>query len=356
MIQRKSSDLHLTIGQPIVFRIDGHIQRMDTAPLRPEQMEQLILPIMPMRNKREFASCSDTDFAYEIKNVGRFRVNVFRDNVGVGAVLRHIPSEVLTAEQLGLPPVFYDLCKLSKGLVVVTGPTGSGKSTTLAAMVDYINKSRADHLLTIEDPIEFVHKQHKCLINQREIGKHTDSFSRALKAALREDPDIILIGEMRDLETIHIAIETAETGHLVFGTLHTTTAVSTIDRIIDQFPADQQEQMRMMVAGSLKGVIAQTLLPKIGGGRVAAHEILIPNDAVANMIREKKGHMIENHMQTQKSDGNQLLNEHLIQLVEKRIVTYDNALLKAIDKKSLRDMAIRKGIKIKDDPTGLKAS
>jgi twitching motility protein PilT len=238
------------------------------------------------------------------------------------------------------------MCELNKGLVLVTGPTGSGKSTTLAAMIDRINKTRSDHLLTIEDPIEFVHQQHQCLVNQREVGRHTDSFGRALKAALREDPDIVLIGEMRDLETVHIAIETAETGHLVFGTLHTTTAISTIDRIIDQFPADQQEQIRMMLSSSLRCVISQTLLKKKGGGRVAAHEILVLNDAVSNMIREQKPQLIRSHMQTQKADGNILLNESLLNLVSDGTVEFEEAYSKSVDKKSFIDMCKRKNVRM----------
>lgn len=346
MIEAGASDVHLTLGQPLIFRIDGDLRRMSQNPISETLMEELLLPIMPEANKKEFAEIYDTDFAYEIPGVGRFRVNMFKDNYGVGAVLRQIPAEVLTADQLGLPPAIRKFCELHKGLVLVTGPTGSGKSTTLAAMIDLINKSRPDHILTIEDPIEFVHSQQKCLVNQREVGKHTGSFKRALKAALREDPDIVLIGELRDLETIHIALETAETGHLVFGTLHTNTAVSTIDRIIDQFPADQQSQIRTMVAASLKGVVAQTLIKKKGGGRVAAQEILVPNDAVANMIREGKNHMIENHMQTQKQDGNMLLNECLVSLTKADKVEVKEAYHKAIDKASFIDNAKRAGVNV----------
>lgn len=344
MVKRKASDMHLTGGEPVCFRADGEITRVPDTLLTPEYMKQVLDPIIPPRNREEFLKINDTDFAYELRNVGRFRVNIFRDKNGVGAVLRHIPSTILTAEQLKLSAAITNFCKLNKGLVVVTGPTGSGKSTTLAAMVDLINKTRHDHILTVEDPIEFVHPQQKCLVNQREVHKHTTSFARSLKAALREDPDIILIGEMRDLETISIAIETAETGHLVFGTLHTTTAVSTVDRIIQQFPAERQEQIRMMLAGGLKGVVAQTLLKKIGGGRVAAHEILVVNDAVSAMIREGKNHMIPNHMQTQKADGNILLNDSLMSLVNANIVTPADAYAKAVDKNTLAEMMKRKGI------------
>ena len=346
MVKKKASDMHLTLGQPIVLRVHGEIERESGITLTADLMEQLILPTLPGRNRKEFSNINDTDYAYELKGVGRFRMNVFRDRNGVGAVMRHIPSEILTSEQLKLPPAIMNLCKLNKGLVLVTGPTGSGKSTTLAAMLDWINKNRAEHILTIEDPIEFVHKQYKCLVNQREVHKHTGSFARALKAALREDPDVILIGEMRDLETIAIAIETAETGHLVFGTLHTTTAMSTVDRIIDQFPADRQSQIRTMLASSLRGVVTQTLLKKKGGGRVAAHEILMVNDAVSSMIREGKIHMIANHMLTQKAEGNQLLNDALFKLVADDQVEVQDALFKSVDKNDFLASAARKNIKV----------
>lgn len=346
MVKKKASDMHLTLGQPIVLRVHAEMTRQGEQTLTADMMERLILPTLPGRNRKEFANMNDTDYAYELKGVGRFRINVFRDRNGVGAVMRHIPSEVLTAEQLKLPPAIMNLCKLNRGLVLVTGPTGSGKSTTLAAMVDWINKNRSEHILTIEDPIEFVHNQHRCLVNQREVHRHTGSFSRALKAALREDPDVILIGEMRDLETIAIAIETAETGHLVFGTLHTTTAMSTVDRIIDQFPADRQAQIRSMLASSLKGVVTQTLLKKKGGGRIAAHEILLVNDAVSSMIREGKIHTIANHMLTQKAEGNQLLNEALFKLVAEDAVEVQEALFKAVDKNDFLMSAARKNIKV----------
>lgn len=345
MVKRRASDVHMTGGEILCMRVDGEIERIGEEPLDPQMMEAYLAPIIPARNLKELVEGSDTDFAYDLRGVGRFRVNVFRDKNGIGAVMRHIPSTILTAEKLGLAPAILRFCGLTKGLVLVTGPTGSGKSTTLAGMIDLINKTRSDHILTIEDPIEFVHPQQKCLVNQREVHKHTKSFARALKAALREDPDIILIGEMRDLETIAIAIETAETGHLVFGTLHTTTAVSTVDRIIDQFPADRQAQIRTMLASSLKGVVAQTLLKKKGGGRVAAHEILVVSDPVSAMIREGKNHMIPNHMQTQKADGNQLLNEALSKLVKDGMVEPDDAMRKAVDKGTLADIFKRAGIK-----------
>jgi twitching motility protein PilT len=333
MVKRKASDMHLTTGEPVIYRIDGEITRMPGAVITAEMMLSYSIPICHEENIKEFEATWDTDFAYELAGCGRFRVNLFRDRAGIGMVLRHIPSKILTMDELNLPPSIKNFCRLSKGLVLVTGPTGSGKSTTLAAMIDHINKTRKEHILTIEDPIEFVHPQQNCLVNQREISRHTKSFTRALKAALREDPDIILIGEMRDLETVSIAIETAETGHLVFGTLHTTTAISTVDRIIDQFPSEQQEQIRMMLASSLKGVVSQTLLKKIGGGRVAAQEVLVVNDAVSAMIREGKNHMIANHMTSQRSDGNELLNDALVNLVLKGIVRVEDAYVKAIAKK-----------------------
>lgn len=346
MVQMKASDMHLTVGQPVIYRVHGDIVRLSSDQLSADMMRDLLLPTMPKRNHDEFARIHDTDYAYELSGIGRFRVNIFRDRNGVGAVMRHIPSQILTAEQLGLSPAITKLCTLNKGLVLVTGPTGSGKSTTLAAMIDLINKTRKEHILTIEDPIEFVHSQQLCLVNQREVHKHTGSFARALKAALREDPDVVLIGEMRDLETIAIAIETAETGHLVFGTLHTTTAMSTVDRIIDQFPADRQSQIRVMLASSLKGVVAQTLLKKKTGGRVAAHEILVANDAVSAMIREGKVQHLANHMLTQKQDGNQLLNDALLKLVQDGIVDAHDAYFKAVDKNSFIVMARQRGITI----------
>ncbi|MEI8026800.1 MAG: PilT/PilU family type 4a pilus ATPase [Pseudomonadota bacterium] len=341
MMAKKASDLHLTLTQPPVLRVDGEVERQEMPLLDAATMERYLLPIMPPKNREEFSSANDTDFAYELPGVGRFRVNMFRDGYGVGAVLRQIPAKILTAEQLKLPKAITDFCALTKGLVLVTGPTGSGKSTTLAAMIDKINKERHEHILTIEDPVEFVHPQQRCLVNQREVGKHTSSFKRALKAALREDPDVILIGELRDLETIAIAIETAETGHLVFGTLHTNTAISTVDRIIDQFPSNQQSQIRTMLASSLKGVVAQTLVKKIGGGRVAAHEILVVDDAVSSNIREGKNHLIQNTMITQKAAGNQLLNECLLTLAKDGLIEPMDAYLKCIDKKSLVELAKR---------------
>ena len=329
-----ASDLHLCVESVPMIRKDGHMQPLDpaAAPLTAPEIVQLIGPIIPEKNRQEFSARHDTDFAYEIPGLARFRSNIFADRKGPGAVFRVIPSKILTAEDLGLSQYILQLCHLNKGLVLVTGPTGSGKSTTLCAMIDYINRVRPDHIITIEDPIEFVHANQKCLINQREVGTHTDSFKDALRAALREDPDIILVGELRDLETVAIAIETAETGHLVFGTLHTTTAASTVDRIIDQFPPDRQAQIRIMLSESLKGVIAQNLCRKIGGGRAAALEVLISTQAVANLIREGKTFQIPSMMQVGKAVGMVPLNDALMDLVNRKIVAPDEALSKAVDK------------------------
>jgi len=344
-----ASDLHLSCGMPPLVRKDGAIQPLDpsAAPLTPETMAVLLEPIMPEKNRKEFAERHDTDFAYEITGLARFRANIFMDRKGPGAVFRIIPANILTAEQLGLSPAILQLCRLHKGLVLVTGPTGSGKSTTLCAMVDYINKNRDDHLITIEDPIEFVHENKRCLINQREVHTHTEGFKHALRAALREDPDIVLVGEMRDLETVAIAIETAETGHLVFGTLHTTTAASTVDRIIDQFPTDRQAQIRVMLSESLRGVIAQNLCKKIGGGRAAALEVLIVTPAVANLIREAKTFQIPSMMQVGKATGMVTLNDALFDLVQKKLVAPEEAYSKAVDKAGFEVALKRANITLK---------
>lgn len=336
MVAEGASDVHMSAGQKLRWRIDGDIHEIeDASVLGPSEMLDLVGPIMLERNRVQFDEANDTDFAYAIPNVARFRVNLFRDNKGVGAVFRQIPDKILTIEQLGLPEVVRTLCDYPKGLILVTGPTGSGKSTTLAAMVDHINKTRKAHIITLEDPIEFVHQSQKCLVNQREVGPHTTSFSHALRAALREDPDIVLVGEMRDLETVALALETANTGHLVFGTLHTNTAVSTLSRIIDMFPAEQQNQVRTALADSLKGVVAQSLCRKIGGGRIAALEILVSDLGVASLIREGKPQQLFSAMQTGKARGNRLLNEELARLVTEKIVERDEAMSKAVDKADL---------------------
>jgi twitching motility protein PilT len=343
-----ASDLHMSVSMPPMIRKDGKMLPLECSEttLTPDSIKELLTAIMPAKNQEEFARRNDSDFAYEIPGLARFRANIFADRKGMGGVFRIIPSKILTAQQLGLSQAIMNLCALSKGLVVVTGPTGSGKSTTLCAMVDHINKDREDHIITIEDPIEFTHENQKCLVNQREVGNHTDSFKDALRAALREDPDIVLVGEMRDLETISIAIETAETGHLVFGTLHTTTAASTVDRIIDQFPADRQQQIRVMLSESLKGVIAQTLLPKKGGGRVAALEVLIVTPAISNLIREGKTFQIGSSMQTGKNLGMVMLNDALFNLVQQGIVEPRDAYIKAVDKTNFETMLTRGGFKL----------
>jgi twitching motility protein PilT len=300
----------------------------------------------PIDLRQRFRETNDIDFAYEIPGVARFRANVFRDRNGIGGIFRQIPTKILSAEELNLPKAVLELCNLNKGLVVVTGPTGSGKSTTLAAMVDYINRNHSSHIITIEDPIEFVHQDKRCVVNQREIGSHTASFKRALKAALREDPDIALVGEMRDLETVEIAIETAETGHLVFGTLHTNTAASTVDRIIDQFAVDRQPQIRTMLSEALRGVVAQTLCKKKGGGRVAALEILVVTPSVANIIREGKTFQLPSIMQTGKSMGMVTLSDSLIQLVKEGVVDVKEAYFKSVDKNEFKNALQRNNIKL----------
>lgn len=333
MVTTGASDLHMSSNLVPMFRLHGEMKPIEGCPvITPEQMQTILFEIAPPPNRAEFEECSDTDFAYQLEGQGRFRANFFRDHRGPGAVFRLIPSKILSADQLGLPRCVLELCQLSKGLVLVTGPTGSGKSTTLAAMIDHINSTRAEHIITIEDPIEFLHETKRCLVNQREVHRHTESFKRALRAALREDPDIVLVGEMRDLETIQIAIETAETGHLVFGTLHTTTAASTVDRIIDQFPSERQAQIRTMLASSLKGVVAQTLLKKNGGGRVAALETLIVNSGIAANIREGKTHQIPSLMQMNGKIGCKLLNDALFELVQKRLVDPSDAYMKSVAK------------------------
>jgi twitching motility protein PilT len=346
LVTSSSSDLHLRVGEPPLFRTHGEIARQGGAALTVNELELLVLSIMPERNRGEWKETGDTDFAYEIPGVARYRVNAARDRKGPVAVFRVIPAKVVTVEEMGLSAEVQRLCHLTKGLVLVTGPTGSGKSTTLCALIDLVNRSRSDHIITIEDPIEFVHENKKCLITQRQVHVHTESFKTALRAALREDPDIVLVGEMRDLETIAIAIETAETGHLVFGTLHTTTAASTVDRMIDQFPADRQAQIRVMLSESLKGVISQTLCKKIGGGRVAAREILLATPAISNLIREAKTFQIPSIIQTSKKLGMLTLNDALLELVEKKLIDPEEAYLKSVEKAGLVASLKAKGHKL----------
>ena len=336
VVAEGASDLHLTAGHRPHWRINGDMLPIsDAAVLGPEEVLDLLTPVMEARHRQEFAEGSDTDLAYAMESGNRFRVNVFRDRHGVGAVMRLIPSKILTMEQLNLPHVIQQLCDIPKGLVLVTGPTGSGKSTTLAAMIDYLNRTKKGHIITMEDPIEFVHKSQASIVNQREVGGHTKSFGRALKAALREDPNVVLVGEMRDLETIALALETANTGHLVFATLHTNTAVSAIDRIIDQFPGGQQAQIRSVLADVLRGVVAQTLVKKIGGGRLAVLEILTVTLATSNLIRENKTVQLPGIMQASKEKGMTTLNDELGKLIEAKKIDIDEALSKAIDKDGL---------------------
>ena len=347
LVAEHGSDLHLRVGEPPLIRLHGELKRIENRPkLVGRVVEAMLGAIMPDRNYTEFRDTNDTDFAYEIDGVARFRANAFRDHHGAGGVFRVIPAKVATVEDLGITPEVQNLCYLTKGLVLVTGPTGSGKSTTLGGLIDLINRSRNDHVITIEDPIEFVHVNKKCVITQRQVGLHTGSFKSALRAALREDPDIVLVGELRDLETISIAIETAETGHLVFGTLHTTTAVGTIDRVIDQFPPDRQAQIRVMLADSLKGVISQTLCKKIGGGRVAAREILLTIPAVSNLIREGKAFQIPSVMQTSRKLGMIQLGDVLIDLVDQGLVAPQEAYMKATDKNAFMTMLKSRGLEL----------
>jgi twitching motility protein PilT len=328
-----ASDLHLRTGVvPMVRRSGDVVSIEDEAPIEAERMRAMLHAIMVEDIRREYEESGDADFAYEHPDAGRFRINAFVDSSGPALVTRAIPSRIITADELGLSQEVRALTQLSKGLVLVTGPTGSGKSTTLSALVDLVNTSRRDHIITIEDPIEFVHQSKGCLVTQRQVGMHTRSFKQALRAALREDPDVVLVGELRDLETVSIAIETAETGHLVFGTLHTSTAPSTVDRIIDQFPPDRQSQVRVMLSESLRGVISQTLCRKVGGGRVAAMEILLVTPALSNLIREGKTFQMPSIMQTSKRLGMVTMMDALVSLVEKGEVAPQEAYLRAPDK------------------------
>jgi twitching motility protein PilT len=327
--KQKASDLHLSAGLPPMIRVDGDIRRLNVPAMEDREVRKLIYDIMADRQRRDYEEFFETDFSFEVPGVSRFRVNVFNHARGAGAVFRTIPSEVLTLEDLGLGQVFRQLSMLPRGLVLVTGPTGSGKSTTLAAMIDFINDNRYEHILTIEDPVEFVHRSKRCLINQREVHRDTHGFAPALRSALREDPDVILVGEMRDLETIRLALTAAETGHLVFGTLHTTSAAKTIDRIIDVFPGEEKSMVRSMLSESLQAVVSQTLLKRMGGGRVAAHEILIATAAVRNLIREDKVAQIYSAIQTGGNLGMQTLDASLAKLVADNVVARDEAQAKA---------------------------
>ena len=324
-----ASDLHLSAGLPPMIRVDGDVRRINLPAMEHKEVHALIYDIMNDKQRKDFEEFFETDFSFEVPGVARFRVNAFNHNRGAGAVFRTIPSKVLTMEDLGMGKVFQTISEMPRGIVLVTGPTGSGKSTTLAAMIDYINDSRYEHILTIEDPIEFVHDSKKCLVNQREVHRDTLGFAEALRSALREDPDIILVGEMRDLETIRLALTAAETGHLVFGTLHTTSAAKTIDRVVDVFPAEEKSMVRSMLSESLQAVISQTLMKKNGGGRVAAHEIMIGTPAIRNLIREDKVAQMYSAIQTGGALGMQTLDQCLQGLVKKGLVARQAAQEKA---------------------------
>lgn len=333
-VKHNASDLHLSADSPPMIRVDGEVRKINIPALNHKQVHELIYDIMNDRQRKEYEQNLECDFSFEVPDMARFRVNAFIQNRGAAAVFRTIPNEVLTLEQLGAPDIFKDIANNPRGLVLVTGPTGSGKSTTLAAMVDYINENRHDHILTIEDPIEFVHKNKQSLINQREVHRDTRSFNAALRSALREDPDVILVGEMRDLETIRLAMTAAETGHLVFGTLHTTSAPKTIDRIVDVFPGDEKSMVRSMLSESLRAVISQALIKRVGGGRVAAHEIMIATSAIKNLIREDKIAQMYSSIQTGAAHGMQTLDQSLLQLVNKGVISTQDARTRANHKDS----------------------
>jgi twitching motility protein PilT len=330
-----SSDLHLSAGVPPMIRVDGDMRKINVPVLEHSEVHDMVYDIMNDKQRKDFEEFLECDFSFEIPGLARFRVNAFNQNRGAGAVFRTIPSEILSLEQLGAPKIFEELADIPRGVVLVTGPTGSGKSTTLAAMVHHKNANEYGHILTVEDPIEFVHVTNKCLINQREVHRDTLGFNEALRSALREDPDVILVGEMRDLETIRLALSAAETGHLVFGTLHTSSAAKTIDRVVDVFPAAEKDMIRAMLSESLKAVISQTLLKKAGGGRVAAHEIMIGTPAIRNLIRENKIAQMYSAIQTGQAFGMKTLDQDLNELVKKNVVTKQEAMSKAANKDNI---------------------
>jgi twitching motility protein PilT len=340
-----ASDLHLSSGAPPIFRLHGEMVSQDFAPLTHEDLKAVLFEILTEEQQTLFSETHDIDFAYEVPSLARFRGNILMQHRGIAAVFRIIPTKILSADELHLPDGIRKMTQFKKGMVLVTGPTGSGKSTTLAAMIDLINSTRHEHIITLEDPLEFIHQNKAALVNQRQVGEHTNSFAAALRAALREDPDIILVGEMRDLETISLAISAAETGHLVFGTLHTNTAIKTIDRIIDVFPKDGQEQIRRMLSESLKGVVCQQLLKRADGqGRVAAYEIMIGTPAIGNLIREGKTVQMTSIIQTAKKDGMQLLDQHLLDLLKTRQITREEALRCSVDKKQFEPYTAQTGL------------
>jgi len=334
--KNKASDLHISAGEAPMIRVDGDVKRINLPAMEHKEVHAMVYDIMNDKQRKDFEEFLETDFSFEIPNLARFRVNAFNQNRGAAAVFRTIPSTVLTLEELGAPDIFKTIADNARGIVLVTGPTGSGKSTTLAAMVDYRNEKDNEHILTIEDPIEFVHQSKKCLVNQREVHRDTLGFSEALRSALREDPDIILVGELRDLETIRLALTAAETGHLVFGTLHTSSAAKTIDRIIDVFPAAEKDMVRSMLSESLRAVISQTLMKKVGGGRIAAHEIMIGTPAIRNLIREDKVPQMYSAIQTGGAVGMQTLDQNLQDLVRRQKVTKHEALPRAVNKDLFR--------------------
>ncbi|MCZ6516784.1 MAG: type IV pilus twitching motility protein PilT [Gammaproteobacteria bacterium] len=333
-VKNNASDLHLSAGVPPMIRVDGDVKRVNMPALTHKDVHSMIYDIMNDKQRKDFEEFLETDFSFEIPKLARFRVNAFNQARGAGAVFRTIPSEILSLEDLKAPNIFKDIAMYPRGIVLVTGPTGSGKSTTLAAMVHYVNENKPDHILTIEDPIEFVHECKRSLINQREVNRDTLGFSEALRSALREDPDVILVGEMRDLETIRLALTAAETGHLVFGTLHTSSAAKTIDRVVDVFPAQEKEMVRSMLSESLRAVISQTLLKRVGGGRVAAHEIMIGTPAIRNLIREGKIAQMYSAIQTGQGQGMQTLDQDLQDLMVKGQISKEEARFKAVNKEN----------------------
>jgi len=328
--ENSASDLHIGVGLPPILRIHGTMERTGSPPLGRDEAQDLLYEMLSDNQKSSLEEKLDLDFSLEVENVGRFRVNIYRDRRGLSAAFRLIPDEIKSIQELGLPDSLAHLARLRKGLILVTGPTGSGKSTTLAAMIDQINEERKEHIITIEDPIEFIHQHKNCMINQREIGFHAESFSRALRAALREDPDIILVGEMRDLETIGMAITAAETGHLVLATLHTNSCAETIDRVVDVFPSHQQKQIRTQLASCIQGVVTQTLIPTLDGlGRVAAAEVMIGTTAIRSLIREAKAHQVASVIQTSTKDGMQSMDQSLKRLLMDRKISYQEAIARA---------------------------
>src|SRR5687767_15195724 len=334
-VKNKASDLHLSAGLPPMIRVDGDVRRINIPALDHKQVHSLVYDIMSDKQRRDYEEFLEVDFSFEIPGLARFRVNAFNQNRGAGAVFRTIPSQILSLEELAAPKIFSEIIQQPQGLILVTGPTGSGKSTTLAAMVDHVNKNEFGHILTVEDPIEFVHTSQKCLVNQREVHRDTHGFNEALRSALREDPDYILVGELRDLETIRLALTAAETGHLVFGTLHTSSAAKTVDRVVDVFPAAEKEMVRSMLSESLRAVISQTLLKRLGGGRIAAHEIMIATPAIRNLIRENKIAQMYSSIQTGQGQGMQTLDQCLTEMLAKGLVSKEEARYKAANKDSV---------------------